>query len=129
MLSIRAFKGFIRYNAVTLLATATDFLVMVFLAEVFEVWYLASAAIGTISGGIVDFTLKRRWAFREHAQKVIHHSLKYSLVWLASFGLNTGGVFLLVEFLHMPYAVAKVFAAVAVGLGFNYNMQKYYVFR
>ena len=122
------FTSFIRYNIVAGLATATDFLVLVLLTEAFQLWYMFSAVTGAISGGVVSFIFERNWAFHKRHGSIYMQTLKYSAVWVTSILLNTSGLFLLVEYLHIHYILSKVIVAIVIGLGFNFFTHKYFVF-
>lgn len=54
---------------------------------------------------------------------------RYFLIWLGSTGFNTGGTVFFVEVFGWHYLVAKTITAVIVAVGYNFNMQKYFVFR
>jgi putative flippase GtrA len=121
--------SFIRYNIVAGLATATDFLVLVLLTEVFQLWYMFSGIMGALSGGIVSFIIERNWAFRKRSGNIYLQSLKYSAVWVTSILLNITGLFLLVEYFHIHYILSKVIVAVVVGMGFNFLTHRYFIFK
>lgn len=121
--------SFIRYNIVAGLATATDFLVLVLLTEVFQLWYMFSGIMGALGGGIVSFIIERNWAFRKRSGNIYLQSLKYSAVWVTSILLNITGLFLLVEYFHIHYILSKVIVAVVVGMGFNFLTHRYFIFK
>ncbi len=121
--------SFIRYNIVAGLATATDFLVLVLLTEVVQLWYIFSAVTGLVSGGIVSFFLERNWAFRKRHGNIYNQTLKYFIVWISSIFLNTTALFLLVEYVHLHYILSKIIVAMVIGMGFNYFTHKYFIFK
>ncbi len=126
---INSKKSFFRYVIVSGLATAVDFGVLVLLTEVFGIWYLFSATIGAISGGVVGFLLGRNWAFMSTGSKAMYQAVKYSLVWIGSILLNVGLLYIIVEWIDIQYVIAKIIVAIVVGLGYNYTLQKYYIFK
>jgi len=85
--------------------------------------------IGTLVGGFVGFMLGRYWAFISTEMRSVKQAKKYLVVMAGSFLLNVGGVFLMVETLHFQYIVAKVVVAIIVGIGFNFFLQRYFVFK
>ena len=91
------------------LATLTDFGVSILLYELFGMWYVAASFIGAVSGGIV--------------------ALKYLLVWTGSILLNTGGTYALTELSGHYFVIAKAIVSVAVALLWNYQMQRFFVYR
>ena len=121
--------AFIRYNIVAVLATVVDFLVFILLTEVFEVWYVVATFISAVSGGIAAFILNRNWAFMSRDGHLSQQAKKYFLVWGSSILLNTSGLFLLVENTNISEIISKIIVSVIVGLGFNFLMNKFFVFK
>ena len=124
-----AITSFFRYNIVAALATAIDFGVLIFFTEVFQFWYLFSAFWGAFAGGVTAFLLGRNWAFMQQKKKLATQAKKYVFVWMGSIFLNTYGLYLIVEYLGYQYIISKVIIALIVGIGFNFLMQKYFIFK
>lgn len=120
---------FIRYNIVSIIATTVDFLVLITLTEFFKLWYLTSGIIGAFSGGVTSFVLGRNWAFNKKDGSVCRQAIRYTIIWLGSIFLNTYGLYFFVDILNIQYIIAKIIVAIFIGLGFNYIMQKYFIFR
>ncbi len=112
----------------SLIATLIDFSVTIVLKEVFGFWYLFSTSVGSIIGGAFNFQLGRRWVFNSRTVPASAQAVRYLLVWIASILLNISGVFVLTHFGHMRYLFSKVAITLIVGIFFNYNLQKKYVF-
>ena len=125
----RKIISFFRAQVTALLATSVDFAVMILLKEVLDVWYLAAVIIGTLAGGFVGFMLGRYWAFISTEVKSIKQAKKYLVVMTGSFLLNVGGVYLMVGVFHFQYIIAKVIVSIIVGIGFNFFLQRLYVFK
>ena len=125
----RIILSFFRAQATAIIATGTDFAIMIILKEFLGFYYMAAVVIGTVSGGFVGFMLGRYWAFISTEVKSIKQAKKYLMVMAGSFFLNVGGVFLMVEGLHLQYIVAKVVVAIIVGIGYNFFLQRYFVFK
>jgi len=125
----RILISFVRAQITAMLATTVDFGVMIGLKELLGMWYLLAVTIGTMAGGIIGFLLGRNWAFISKETKPIHQVQKYFIVMAGSFVLNVGGVYLLVENTHLQYIISKIIVAIIVGIGFNFLLQRYYVFK
>lgn len=121
--------SFLRHNISALIASACDFLVLVFLTEVLSFWYMASTALGAITGAIIAFLLGRNWAFVAKEERKRYQAIRYFVVACGSVLLNLGGVYLLTDFLGLLYTTSKIITGVSVGLAYNYPMGKYFVFR
>ena len=111
------------------LATLCDFLVSILLYEVFGMWYVAATFIGALSGGIVNCLLNYRFVFGSDGQKKRYVAIKYLLVWTGSIMLNTLGTFIITELSGHHFIIAKAIVSVAVALLWNYQMQRFFVYR
>ena len=123
------FITFFRYNVVAIIATAVDFVILVLLTEVLGFWYLHSAFLGAFLGGITGFILERNWTFMKQDGKLFVQAIKYLLVWAISISLNVTSIFLLVEYLGYQYIISKIIVAIIIGIGFNFLLHKYFIFR
>lgn len=120
---------FLKYDLVALVATAIDFTVLIGLTEMLNMWYLFSAIISALLGGITGFVLERNWVFMKKDGKLTVQSTRYLLIWMVSIVLNTGFLYLMVDLFGYQYIVSKVIVSVLVGIGFNFLMHKYYIFK
>lgn len=116
-----------RYQVGSLLATGTDWLVMIGLVELLRVDPVTATALGATLGGVVGFTLGRKWVFRVSGS-VPHQALRYVGVWAVGTALNAGGEHVLLALLG-NYLVARFIVATVVGIGWNYEMGRRFVFR
>ncbi len=121
--------SFFRYNIVALSATIVDFAILISLTEILHLWYLLSAFIGAFAGGITGFILGRNWAFMKKDEKLSVQAIKYVFVWIASIFLNILGLYIMVEFVAFQYIISKIVIAIIIGIGFNFIMHKYYIFK
>lgn len=114
-------------------ATAADYGVIFFAAEVLHVWYVAAVALGALIGAVTNFVMNRRWSFKggfDHQLSRWHgQAYRYALVSAGSLLLNTGGVWLVTEGLKLHYAISVFAVSITVGVLFNYPLHRNYVFR
>ena len=120
----------------------TDFAV----SFVFFAWVNLSAwlstAIGAVAGGVVNCIINYRFTF--HAAGLDWRAIivKYALVWIGSLLLNSFGSELLfyvirdwdwletIGFKHDGYfAAARLFVSLVVSWGWNFILQRYFVYR
>lgn len=120
---------FFKAQAASLTATAVDFAVTIVLKEWLGCWYLIASITGTVSGGIINFMMNRHWVFKAGDGQIHFQAVKYILVWIGNLVLVSGGVFLLTQYGKISYLVSKVLVSVAVGVFYNYVLQKRFVFK
>lgn len=120
---------FIKAQAASLAATGFDFLTTIVLVNVFGWWYLAGSITGTIAGGVLNFMMGRLWAFNAAERRIEWQFIKYVLVWTGNLLLNAAGVFMITQYVVHSYVISKVLTSVIVGIGYNYVLQKKFVFR
>lgn len=113
-----------------MIATLVDYLVFGLLHEFFMVWYLMANIIGVVSGGIVNFLLGRYWAFSSKGEEIKGQAVKFFVVWSGNLILNTSGLYGLTQLLGDKNAIiAKIIVSLIVGIGYNYVLQKFFVFK
>ncbi|MDB4927964.1 MAG: CDP-diacylglycerol--glycerol-3-phosphate 3-phosphatidyltransferase [Myxococcaceae bacterium] len=117
-----------RHQLGSVAATLVDFGTLAALVELAGVSPVAGTALGALAGAVTNFTLARRWIFRDHAGTAAAQALRYAVVSGASLGLNTLGEYLLVTRLGGHYLAARVVVAVAVSLLWNFPMHRRFVF-
>ncbi|WP_375417180.1 GtrA family protein [uncultured Hymenobacter sp.] len=120
---------FLAAQAASFAGTAADFFVTIVAVEVLHLHYLPAVVAGNVAGGGLNFYLGRHYVFGAGRQGLPGQATRYLLVWLGSLLLNTGGVYLLVQGLRLPYLLSKIGVSLLVGFGFNYVLQQKFVFR
>ncbi len=120
---------FIKANVASLSASAFDYVVTIALVTFFNVDPFKASITGTVCGGVVNFFMGRHWVFQSRNALLHHQALKYLLVWAGNLLLNAGGLFLLLKVLHLHYLPSKIAVSLVVGFGYNYFMQKKFVFK
>ena len=109
-------------------ATAADFAIMVVCVHA-GLAPVAGTALGAGGGALLNFALGRHWIFPTRSGDRIHlQAVRYALVALGSLALNTLGEFVLHDVGRLHYLVARTLVAGAVGLAWNYPLQRGWVF-
>ena len=111
-----------------MMATATDFLIMISCVELLGVSPVLATAMSATVGGLTNFLLLRSWAYRRSEDAVKPQFLKYFLVAGTSLALNTGGEHLFFDVVKIHYVVARIITAVVVSNAWNYPMNRFFVF-
>ncbi|AMM51701.1 hypothetical protein TH61_11620 [Rufibacter sp. DG15C] len=120
---------FLKAQTAAMIATGIDFLVTIVVVETLGFWYVLGTMVGTISGGLFNFTVNRKWVFQPEGKSARAQAAKYIMVWLGSMLLNAAGVYLLTQYTGLVYVISKVVTTIFVGVGYNYHLQKKFVFR
>ena len=119
----------LKAQAASAAGTAVDFLVSIACLYVLPGWYVPATVLGNAAGGLVNFYLGRHLVFAAGRQPVAAQGGRYFLVWLGSMLLNAAGVYLFTKLLRLHYVPSKLVVSLLVGVGFNYFLQLYFVFR
>ncbi len=121
--------SWVRANVTSIVATVVDFVVTIFFTEIVSLWYVFSNALGAASGGVVSFTMCRRWVFNRRSDRIGNQAFRYILAICLSLTLNTIGVWFLTETFPISYIISKIIAAAAVGVSVNFLIFRYFVFK
>lgn len=131
---------FLRAQLSAQFATLADFFLTYVCFEWLGIYYVLATSIGAITGGIINCVINYKWAFATKDCQFKWVFFKYILVWIGSFILNVGGVYLLVEFMQnnthlwekasgLYLIIAKVIVSIIVSVGWNYVLHRYFVFQ
>lgn len=80
-------------------------------------------------GAIVNFMINRYWSFKVTERSLGSQLWKFVFVVLGSISLKTLGIHVLVDLWFWHFLVSKLIVELIVSLGFNFTLQKYWVFR
>jgi putative flippase GtrA len=134
---------FLRAQLSSQLASITDFVITIILANLFDLYYVYATFIGSVCGGITNCVVNYRWTFKTMNVKKRYVAIRYLMVWIASIFLNTFGIFLMTELLKkipllmkVPdffydniFIISKIVVSLLVGFVWNYNMHRLFVFK
>lgn len=121
-------KTFARTQLAAFIASLLDYWVTISGVEWFAMQPVWASCIGTMSGGLLNFYLSRNWVFSKDGS-ARSQLLKYTMVWLGYLFAITWGVYILSEFTIINYIWAKILVSLTLALGYNYPLQKNFVFR
>jgi putative flippase GtrA len=133
---------FLKAQASSQVASAADFLITIALATGLGLYYVYATLIGALCGGICNCVINYKWTFRYSEVKKSHIAIRYFVVWGSSIALNTFGTYALTEWFSESirqavgqgfwsgnfYIVCKVVVAVLVGVLWNYQLQRVFVY-
>jgi putative flippase GtrA len=122
-------KTFLKANTASLTASFCDYLLTILFKQLLHVDAVLSSIAGTVFGGIINFYICRKWVFKSQQVPVTMQWKRYFIIWLGNLLMNISGVYLLIHHAGMHYILAKLLTSVTVGFGYNYPLQKGYVFK
>jgi putative flippase GtrA len=122
-------KIFFKVNIAAIIASIGDFGFTVFLKQIGHLDAVLASIIGTIFGGMINFLIGRVWVFKTSQTPLIEQGKKYFLTWVGNLLLNASGVYFLIKIMGVQYLLAKMITAITVAIGYNYPLQKGYVFK
>jgi putative flippase GtrA len=120
---------FAKAQVASFVASLVDYMITILCVELFGFWYFFGTGIGTLSGGLVNFSVSRRWVFKSSEKEKNVQLMLYFVVWLGYLLLCTSGVFLLTHYAGLNYLVSKVFVTLVLAIGYNYPFQRKLIFR
>ncbi|MBL7045791.1 MAG: GtrA family protein [Parcubacteria group bacterium] len=81
------------------------------------VWYIVSAAIAFSVYYVVHFSLQKFWAFKNKNKEYIKQQLlQYSVMAVLNWIINTGLLYILVEYWGMWYVTAQIMLTIIVSI-------------
>lgn len=131
MISKNGLSTFLKAQFSAFAGGIVDILTMIFCTEVMGVHYTLSIAFGGIVGALVNFSINRNWTFKpktHSGNSIDAQLLRFCVVVGGSILLKSAGTFGLTESLKMDYRLSRILIDIVVSLGFNYTLQKHWVF-
>lgn len=105
-----------------------DYLIMIALTEWGGLFYTYSIAISGVLGAVVNFSINRYWTFGAAKMPTSKQLPKFVAVVIGSIVLKSSGTYLLSEGISLDYKISRLIIDFFVSLGFNFTLQKYWVF-
>lgn len=125
---MRSFIIFLKAQLSAFIGGVSDFAIMILCTEVFGIHYTLSIVISGILGAVVNFSINKYWTFEAKAP-IGGQLVKFVFVVAGSILLKSSGTYFITEFRSIDYRISRLIIELIVSLGFNYPMQKYWVFK
>lgn len=120
---------FIKAQFSAFIGGISDYLIMIACVELLGIHYIPAIAVGGLIGAVINYSISRSWAFNAREEKIKTQFLKYALVAIGSIVLKSGGTYVLTEMAFIDYRISKLIVDGIVAFGFNYTLQKFWVFK
>jgi putative flippase GtrA len=119
---------FIKAQAAAFTASIIDFLITILCVQTFGLWYVLGSILGTLTGGIVNFSMGRIWVFNSRENDIRSQISRYIFVWCGYLLLITLGIYLFTNYLTINYILSKAIMTGVFGIPYNYLLQKKFIF-
>ncbi len=121
-------KTFAKAQLSSFLGGMIDYLTMLFFTEVVGLFYTYSIVIGGVVGAVFNYFMNRKWTFDARAAKKCKQLPRFVLIVCGSIFLKTFGTYCLTNYGTVDYKISRLIIDAFVAIGFNFPMQKYWVF-
>lgn len=129
MLSKKSIFTFGKAQLSAFIGGISDWIIMLVCVEILSVHYTVSIWISGFLGAMVNFSLNKYWTYGATQESLTNQLLKFYLVVVGSVALKSFGTWLMTEGLTVDYKLSRLVVDLVVSLGYNFTMQKYWVFR
>lgn len=123
------FKEFLKAQLSAFLGGLADFSIYTFCYKVLLFTAPFSNVVSGSLGAILNFTINRYWSFNNTATPLASQLWKFIVVVIGSISIKSLGIHLLVDIWHWHFLLSKLIIEIVVSLGFNFTLQKYWVFK
>ncbi|MES2647884.1 MAG: GtrA family protein [Bacteroidota bacterium] len=106
-----------------------DYLVMISLSEFLHIHYTISILFSGMIGAVANFYINKYWTYQSHQSAVQTQLAKFVFVVVGSILLKSGGTYLVTSLSGIDYKITRLIVDLFVSLGFNFVLQKYWVFK
>ncbi len=114
----------LKYIGAGAISTGVNLGVLYMLTAWVGIWYLLSASIAFLVGFFISFTLQKFWTFQNtRTDGLASQGILYFLIVLCNLGINTIGMYVLVEKFHLWYLLAEI------GMLFLISFESYFLYR
>lgn len=129
MLSKKSIFTFGKAQLSAFIGGVSDWIIMILCVEWFHVHYTASIWISGFLGAMVNFTLNKYWTYGATHESLVNQLVKFYFVVIGSVALKSLGTYMMTEGLSVDYKLSRLIVDIVVSLGYNFTMQRYWVFR
>ncbi|UIR56389.1 GtrA family protein [Sphingobacterium sp. SRCM116780] len=122
-------KEFLRAQLSAFVGGLSDFGIYTICYKLLNFSPAFSNVISGSLGAIVNFVINRYWSFNNTSSPLGKQLGKFVVVVAGSILLKSSGIYLLDDRWHLHPLLSKVIVEIIVSLGFNYTLQRFWVFK
>lgn len=128
---IRFIKQIIKFSLVGGISALVDFgsyFALTRTIDILRFYYVGTSIFTSLMAIGVNYLINRRWTFRDPQGISLKQYGHYLFVYGLGIVWHNGLLALFVEWFNLPDLVAKLFAVLIVGYGWNFVLAKFWVF-
>ena len=126
---IDKYKVVAKYLISGCVAATTDLSLLFIFTDLAGLWYVFSAAIAFAAAFFVSFFLQKFWTFRDNTKDRMRSQMAvYLSIGLINLGVNSYGLYLLVEYLSFWYLLAQVVMGALIAV-YSFLIYNFFIFR
>ncbi len=122
-------KQFLKAQASAFIGGMVDYAIMICAVEMFSSPVSTAIVISGSLGAVVNFSINRYWTFKDDNTAVGDQLWKFIIVVVGSILLKSQGTPFLTKITDIDYRITRLMVELVVSLGFNFTLQKFWVFR
>ncbi|SRR5690606_3331573 len=122
-------KEFLRAQLSAFVGGLSDLGIYSFCYKVLAISAPFSNVISGSLGAVVNFTINRYWSFNNTGKSIESQLWKFILVVVGSIALKSLGIHFFVDVWNWHFILSKLIVEIVVSLGFNFTLQKFWVFK
>ena len=119
---------FLRYATSSGLAVTIDFLLLIAFVELIVIFYLTSASMSFVVAHTVNFSINRKWGFKDSTASIGHAYPRFIGFGILSLGMTIGFLWLIVTYAGFHYLLSRALVALVMGV-FNFTMNYKFSFK
>jgi putative flippase GtrA len=99
------------------IAAVTDLVLLYVFTDVWGMWYIISSILAFLVAFVVSFILQKFFTFQDHAMEGVHgQALIYLAVTGTNLALNTGLIYLFVQYTGLHYIPAQIVTSILIAI-------------
>lgn len=122
-------KEFLKAQLSAFVGGMTDLGIYSFCYKVLNISAPFSNIVSGSLGAIVNFLINRYWSFDNTKSSIGSQLWKFVIVVVGSITLKSIGIHYFVDVWNWHFLLSKLLVEIIVSLGFNFTLQKFWVFK
>ncbi len=122
-------KQFLRVQLSAFLGGLFDLAIYTFCFTILLFTAPFSNVVSGSLGALVNFSINRYWSFNNRSRSIGSQLWKFIIVVIGSITLKSLGIHVLVDIWGLHFLLSKLMVEILVSLGFNFTLQKFWVFK